>query len=189
MTLYAGFFFMTKKQANEEKQMQYKKFVVALADEGQQEAELNRFLRGHRVVKVEQHFLADETGWAFLVSYLDGEQRESAPPAQRGSTERFDPAKELNTEEQQRYQRYAGIRLRLARRDNVKAFLVFTNRELGELAKAEQLTEQVLRALSGFGEQRMAQYGTEFLRMAEEEQQHETSVPFDGVDSPSGQPE
>ncbi len=169
--------------------MQYKKFLISLADEGLQEAELNRFLRGHRVVKVEQHFLSDETGWAFLVSYLDGEQRESAPPAQRGSTERFDPTKELNAEEQQRYQRYADIRLRLARRDNVKAFLVFTNRELGELAKTEPLTEKALRALNGYGEQRMAQYGTDFLRMAEEEQQNETSGPFDGADSASGQPE
>ena len=37
--------------------MQYKKFVLTLSDDGAQEAELNRFLRGHRVLKVEQHFM------------------------------------------------------------------------------------------------------------------------------------
>ena len=37
--------------------MQYKKFILSLTDDGVQEAELNRFLRGHRVLKVEQHFM------------------------------------------------------------------------------------------------------------------------------------
>ena len=53
--------------------MQYRKFILSLTDDGVQEAELNRFLRGHRILKVEQHFLPDDGLWAFLVSYLDGE--------------------------------------------------------------------------------------------------------------------
>jgi hypothetical protein len=44
--------------------MQYKKFILSLTDEGAQEAELNRFLRGHRVLKVEQHFLEEDGIWA-----------------------------------------------------------------------------------------------------------------------------
>ena len=55
------------------KKMQYRKFILSLTDDGVQEAELNRFLRGHRILKVEQHFLPDDGLWAFLVSYLDGE--------------------------------------------------------------------------------------------------------------------
>lgn len=50
--------------------MQYRKFVFSLADDGTQEAELNRFLRGHRVLKVEQHFIPENELWAFLVCYL-----------------------------------------------------------------------------------------------------------------------
>ena len=59
--------------------MQYKKFVLSIGDDGAQEAELNRFLHGHRVLKVEQHFMEADGLWAILVSYMDGEQRETTP--------------------------------------------------------------------------------------------------------------
>lgn len=69
--------------------MQYKKFILPLADDGAQEAELNRFLRGHRVLKVDQHFVESDGLWALLVCYLDGEQRDAAPPARRSNTYNF----------------------------------------------------------------------------------------------------
>lgn len=111
--------------------MQYRNFVLSLTDDGAQEAELNRFLRGHRVLKVDQHFMEADALWAFLVCYMDGEQRDTAQAVHRSNNERFDPAKELTPDQLERYQHYAAIRLQLARRDNVKAFVVFTNRELG----------------------------------------------------------
>ena len=40
--------------------MQYKKFVLSIGDDGAQEAELKRVLRGHRVLKMEQHFMEAE---------------------------------------------------------------------------------------------------------------------------------
>lgn len=54
--------------------MQFKKFLLSLTDDGMQEAELNRFLRGRRIVKVEREYVSEDKLWAFLVSYLDGEQ-------------------------------------------------------------------------------------------------------------------
>ena len=94
--------------------MQYRKFVLSLGDEGQQEAELNRFLRGHCILKVEHLFLETELKWVFLVSYLDGEQKETAPIPRRNEQKKFDPEKELDKEQLERYQRYAEIRLNLA---------------------------------------------------------------------------
>mgnify|MGYP002624231077 CR=1 FL=1 len=172
--------------------MQYRKFILSLTDDGAQEAELNRFLRGHRIVKVEQHFMADDALWAFLVCYLDGEQKESTPAAHR-SGERFDPAKELTGEQLVRYQRYAAVRLQLARRDNVKAFVVFTNRELGELAKQDSLTLDTLRRVDGVGDARISQYGEDFVRLVAEagsfsdtkDDDHEAGRSFDGADSAS----
>ena len=165
--------------------MQYRKFILSLTDDGGQEAELNRFLRGHRILKVEQHFMADDGLWAFLVSYLDGEQKDSARLAHR-SGERFDPAKELTGEQLVRYQRYAAIRLQLARRDNVKAFVVFTNRELGEMAKMDALTLEALRRLDGVGDARISLYGEEFVRMASETHDKEDGKPFDDANETGG---
>lgn len=167
--------------------MQYKKFILSLTDDGLQEAELNRFLRGHRAIKVEQHFMPDEALWAFLVCYMDGEQKETAPGAHRSNSERFDPSKELTPEQLARYKHYAYIRLQLARRDNVKAFVVFTNRELAAIAKVEELSVDVLKGIDGIGEARIEQYGEDFVRMAietiKEHDGHETGGPFDGEDS------
>ena len=69
--------------------MQYKKFILSLTDDGAQEADLNRFLRGHRVLKVEQHFLENDGIWAFLICYMDGEQKDTAPAVHRSNSERF----------------------------------------------------------------------------------------------------
>ena len=148
--------------------MQYRKFIISIYDDGTQEAELNRFIRGHRVVKTDQQFVPSDGLWAFLVSYLDGEQNKTAQPASRGNAERFDPSKELNEEQMARYKVLAEIRLQLAHRDNVKAYLVFTNRELAEMAKCTSLTEESMLQINGIGESRMKAYGEEFVRLAAE---------------------
>ena len=53
--------------------MQVKFFVVPLAGAPDAEAELNAFLRSHRVVRLEKHFVGGETGgyWAVAVEFLD----------------------------------------------------------------------------------------------------------------------
>lgn len=178
--------------------MQYKKFVLPLSDDGTQEAELNRFLRGHRVVKVIQHFVENDALWAFLVCYLDGEQSETAPPARRSNTERFDPMRELTEEQFARYKHYSDIRMRLAHRDGVKAFVVFTNRELGEIARIEEgLTEALLRKIDGIGDARIERYGRDFLRLLNEDMSggnpfatdDEAGGTPDGTDSAARQPD
>ena len=54
--------------------MQYKFFGIPAADAAQAEAELNRFVRGHRVITVHRE-LVREAGtayWAFCLEYLEG---------------------------------------------------------------------------------------------------------------------
>jgi len=165
--------------------MQYRKFVLSLGDEGLQEAELNRFLRGHRILKVEHLFLEAELQWVFLVSYLDGEQKETAPIPRRNEQKKFEPEKELDKEQLERYQRYAEIRLNLAHKYAVKAYVVFTNRELGELAKFDKLGVGELRQVEGVGEARISQYGMEFLELLNS---NEKSGESDAVGGDSGQP-
>ena len=54
--------------------MQYKFFGIPAADAEQAEADLNRFVRGHRVITVHRE-LVREAGaayWALCVEYLEG---------------------------------------------------------------------------------------------------------------------
>jgi hypothetical protein len=54
--------------------MQLKLFVVPVKNLGGAEAEMNGFLRGHRVLAVKKEFVPDgeNSFWTFCVEYLDG---------------------------------------------------------------------------------------------------------------------
>ena len=49
-------------------------FVIPLKNIGEAEAEMNGFLRGHRVLAVKKEFVADgeNSFWSFCVEYPDG---------------------------------------------------------------------------------------------------------------------
>ena len=51
--------------------MQYKFFVVPVDASEQVEEDLNKFLRSHRVLKTEQHFISEKGYWVMAVEYLD----------------------------------------------------------------------------------------------------------------------
>ena len=51
--------------------MQIKTFKIPLGDNGGTEEELNKFLRSHRVLKIEQAFCLDGSGYlAVCVEYM-----------------------------------------------------------------------------------------------------------------------
>jgi hypothetical protein len=54
--------------------MQLKLFVLPIKNLGAAEAEMNAFLRGHRVLAVKKEFVADSENsfWSFCVEYMDG---------------------------------------------------------------------------------------------------------------------
>lgn len=55
------------------KNMQIKIFSVPLTDNGELLEELNRFLRSHKVLSVEHHFIPDgmNSAWSFCVKFLN----------------------------------------------------------------------------------------------------------------------
>jgi len=54
--------------------MQLKVFVLPVKNLGAAEAEMNAFLRGHRVLAVKREFVAEgeNSAWKLCVEYLDG---------------------------------------------------------------------------------------------------------------------
>jgi hypothetical protein len=54
--------------------MQLKMFVAPIKNLGDAEAEMNGFLRGHRVLAIKKEFVPDgeNSFWTFCVEYLDG---------------------------------------------------------------------------------------------------------------------
>jgi hypothetical protein len=82
--------------------MQLKLFVVPIKNLGGAEAEMNGFLRGHRVLAVKKEFVADgeNSFWTFCVEYLDGTAAATGggPPGprakRRGASNRITPWRE-----------------------------------------------------------------------------------------------
>jgi superfamily II DNA helicase RecQ len=173
--------------------MQFKKFVVSVHDSGAQEEDLNKFLKSHRILKVDSSFVPTDGYWAFMVSYQEGEPA-FASPVQRSNTEKPDPEKELSPEQYQRYKKFAEVRLDLSKQERLRAFMVFTNAELIQIAKMEEPTVARIAAIHGVGADRAERYGKpmiESLATLSEapiatipsEPTNETTGVFDAADS------
>lgn len=59
-------------------------------------------------------------------------------------------------------------RLNISRQENIKAYMVFNNRELDELIQVIPKTKQELLSVKGFGEKKVKKYGDEILRILNE---------------------
>ena len=61
------------------------------------------------------------------------------------------------------YQRLRALRVRIARREGLPPFLVFSDRTLQEMARLRPRSETAMLAVTGVGKHKLEQYGTEFL--------------------------
>jgi len=53
--------------------MQIKLFTIPIGDSGAAQEEMNRFLRGNKILEVENHLISNENGayWCFCVRYIE----------------------------------------------------------------------------------------------------------------------
>lgn len=162
--------------------MQIRLYTLPVFGSERIEEELNRFLRGHRILQVERHFCADNGGyWAIMIEYVDGDPVAEAPPANR--RERKDFTEGLTEEEKQRFEQYKRIRKQLSDQHSIPAYLVFTNEELSILSKEPVLTAEVARHIKGIGPQRMKDYIHYFYTTGDDE----ASGQFDAENSQLGE--
>lgn len=162
--------------------MQIKLYTIPVFGSEKIEEELNRFLRGHRILQLERHFCADNGGyWAIMIEYVDGDPVAEAPPANR--RERKDATEGLTDEEKQRFEYYKKVRKQLADQNSIPAYLVFTNEELALLAKMPELSEETTKHIKGIGSQRLKDYIHYFYTV----QDAEESGAVDAENSQSGE--
>lgn len=139
--------------------------VPAIGGEAMNE-ELNAFLRGHKILQVEQQ-LADKAGgacWTFCIRYVEKRAWQSDRPK-----ERKDYKKALSEEAFGRFARYRAIRKEVAEKDGVPAFAVFTDKELAGLAELEELTPESMKMVRGIGEKKVEKYAERFIKAINDE--------------------
>lgn len=139
--------------------MQFRVYQVSVRDSSGGIEELNAFLRGHRVVRVEREFVDEGSNsfWAFCVEYLSGPE---VTPRVFGKVD----YKEVLTPEQfSRFARLRALRKELSDKEAIPPYAVFTNEQLAEMAKLEPASKTGMQGIPGIGTARVEKYGEVFL--------------------------
>ena len=165
--------------------MQIKVFTIPLSGAEVSEAEVNAFLRGHRVLQIDRHFAAEGGGyWTLFVEYMEGDPSDKVPPANR--RDHRDVTVTLTEEQKARFERMKAIRRTIAARASLPAYLVFTNEELALLAQLPVVNEETTKHVKGIAPKRLGDFAKYFYDLADD---GEASGQPDGADSGQGEPE
>ena len=150
--------------------MQLKIFTVPIPDSEDRTEEMNRFLRGHRVVTIEKQFcmVGDLACWTFCVTYVEGTMPTvSAKPGEQ--REKIDYREVLDPSTFAVFSRLREIRKSLATADAVPAYAVFTDAELAEISKLSPLDEHSILSVKGVASARAAKYGNRLCQLFREQ--------------------
>jgi superfamily II DNA helicase RecQ len=143
--------------------MQLKLFVLPIKNLGAAEAEMNAFLRGHRVLAVKKEFVADgeNSFWSFCVEYLDGTPSASAAPG--GKLPKVDYKELLKPEEFEVFSRLREWRKGMAEKEGVPVYVVLSNEQLAQMVRIRVTTKVGLKEIEGVGDARIEKYGDALL--------------------------
>lgn len=101
----------------------------------------------------------------FTIQYIDTEQniQKSFP-----LKEKVDYKNVLDENTFAQFSKLREVRKKMAQDDAVPAYAVFTNEELAEIAKLEELNEKALLTINGIGEKRIEKYGKLLIELIKE---------------------
>lgn len=102
--------------------MQIKIFQLSSSNAKYSEDELNKFLRSHRILRVEHHFVERDCSWALLVEYQDEQPDAVSPVAKRRNKK--DVTEGMSDELRQRYEHLRKIRTQLSMQRSVPAYSI-----------------------------------------------------------------
>lgn len=147
--------------------MQLKLFVIPIKNVNEAEAEMNGFLRGHRVLAVRKEFVPDgeNSFWSFCVEYLDGTAAAAGSRVIGSRVPKVDYKEVLKPEEFELFSRLRDWRKAEAGKEGVPVYAVFTNEQLAQVVQKKINTQAGLKEIEGVGEARMEKYGEALVQL------------------------
>jgi superfamily II DNA helicase RecQ len=147
--------------------MPFKFFTIPIHDPGQAEAELNGFLRSHKVLAVDRRWVEQGASsfWSFCVDYLEtssGGGSDGRPAGQRG---KVDYKEVLTAEEFAVFARLREVRKEIAAAEAVPVYTIFTNEQLAQMVQAKAKDRAALEKIAGVGDARIDKYGARMLEV------------------------
>ncbi len=148
--------------------MSFKFFTVPIQDDGTAEAELNGFLRSHRVLSVDRRWVDQGAAsfWSFCIDYLE-HSTGSPGSARAGSAPRgkVDYKDVLNAEEFAVFARLREVRKQISAAEAVPVYTIFTNEQLAQMVQAKAADRAALEKIAGVGDARIEKYGAKMLEV------------------------
>jgi superfamily II DNA helicase RecQ len=143
--------------------MQLKLFILSVKNLTAAEAEMNAFLRSHRVLAVKKEFVSDgeNSFWTFCVEYLESTPAGNLPPG--GKLPKVDYKEVLKPEEFEVFSRLRDWRKTVAEKEGVPVYVVFSNEQLAEMVKKKVGSKAALKEIEGVGDARVEKYGDAVL--------------------------
>jgi superfamily II DNA helicase RecQ len=143
--------------------MQLKLFVLPVKNLAAAEAEMNAFLRGHRVLAVKKEFVSDgeNSFWTFCVEYLDGAPAGASPVGSKQP--KVDYREVLKPEEFEVFSRLREWRKSQAEKEGVPVYVVLSNEQLAQMVQRRVTTKAGLKEIEGVGDARIEKYGDALL--------------------------
>ena len=125
---------------------------------------MNTFLKAHKILEIEQKLISNDNGtnWCFCVRYL-----EQAFNVVSASRQKIDYRQELDEPTFRKFAHLREIRKKVAAADGLSAFIVFTDEELAELAKLEEITIKSMLSIKGIGEKKVERFAHYFIEKSD----------------------
>ncbi|MDR1122222.1 MAG: HRDC domain-containing protein [Dysgonamonadaceae bacterium] len=152
--------------------MQFKIFTIPVTDDGTAMEEMNRFLRGHKTLEVEQQLISTKTGsqWHFCVKYLANAQPENKVQ----NTSKIDYKDVLDERTFALFSILREVRKKIAEEDGLPVYAVFTNEELANIASLENMTVENVKKVKGIGDKKAERFGKRLFEYYTANQSNET---------------
>lgn len=142
--------------------MQFKLFEIPVGSDGSALQEMNAFLRGNKIMEVENQLISNTKGacWCFCVRYLEGSSSrgDASKPAPK-----VDYRKILDDATFKKFGKLREIRKEVSTKAGISAFIVFTDEELAELAKLDEITQEAMLGIKGIGEKKVERFAEYFI--------------------------
>ena len=144
--------------------MQIKIFTIPISDDNSTALdEMNRFLRGNKVLEVEKQLVQNQNGasWCFCVSYID-------TPYQKSTLNKKQKVDYMNILDEPTFKVFSKLREQrkiLATADGIPAYAVFTDEELANIAQLPEMKVERLSEIKGIGEKKASKFGKRIIEM------------------------
>ncbi|PID30869.1 MAG: helicase [Candidatus Cloacimonadota bacterium] len=139
--------------------MQIKIFTISVLDNTQSENDLNKFLRAHKILEVQNQLIQNNNSahWCFCIKYLENSYN-STINSPKSSSKKIDYKTVLDEKTFELFSKLREIRKAIASEDGVPAYAVFTDEELVSISKLETISKPSLLTIKGIGDKKIERF-------------------------------